>query len=618
MRRRPCRSLFVLLVAVLLAQAASAATFLVTKTADTNDGACTAADCSLREAVIAANALAGVDTITVPEGNYVLTLAGAPENDAASGDLDINESVVINGGGQVTTTIDANGIEHIFHLPAAGSGSLTVTDMILREASDSAIDSVSTGDIVIDDVTFVANTGSDGGAIFVLQTAADGSNLTIFESRFEGNRSEDEGGAIWYDTSTGSVIIDDSTFVNNSAAGDGGAIEFIPPNRPSLRQFTITDSTFTGNTLDVGGGEGGAIYLCCSTVLLTITGSTFEGNVADQGGGALYTCCSSDPTAPAAVIENSTFSGNSTRNFEGGAIDAEGAVTLTNVTIANNSAPIGGGVNSDGGVEVVMKNTLLANNATENCGGFEIQSSGGNVSSDASCTAFFTGTSDRNSASVLLGPLADNGGATRTHMPQPGSAAIDNGVDCPPPATDQRGMPRPVGPRCDSGSVEAPAAAAATANLSLTKSDTPDPVAVGGTLTYTIVVANAGPDPATGVTVTDNLPAAATFISASSTAGTCTRAGTTVTCAIGTLANGASATVTIAVSPTTEGTLTNTASATATETDPVPANNAASSVTTVVAAPAEAEAIPALEWPQLGALAMILALAGLIAVKRSS
>lgn len=52
-----------------------AATFTVTKTADTADGVCDA-DCSLREAIVAANALTGADTIAVPAGVYTLTIAG--------------------------------------------------------------------------------------------------------------------------------------------------------------------------------------------------------------------------------------------------------------------------------------------------------------------------------------------------------------------------------------------------------------------------------------------------------------------------------------------------------------------------------------------------------------
>lgn len=83
--------------------AAQPATFLVTTTTDSNDGACTVALCSLRDAVIAANANAGADTITLPAGTYTLTLVGANEDAAATGDLDITGTVTINGAGAATT-----------------------------------------------------------------------------------------------------------------------------------------------------------------------------------------------------------------------------------------------------------------------------------------------------------------------------------------------------------------------------------------------------------------------------------------------------------------------------------------------------------------------------------
>src|SRR5512143_2212057 len=67
---------------------ARAATFTVTKTADTNDGVCDA-DCSLREAISAANASPGADTISLPAGTYLLTLTnagGTNEDSNATGD----------------------------------------------------------------------------------------------------------------------------------------------------------------------------------------------------------------------------------------------------------------------------------------------------------------------------------------------------------------------------------------------------------------------------------------------------------------------------------------------------------------------------------------------------
>jgi uncharacterized repeat protein (TIGR01451 family) len=120
-----------------------------------------------------------------------------------------------------------------------------------------------------------------------------------------------------------------------------------------------------------------------------------------------------------------------------------------------------------------------------------------------------------------------------------------------------------------------------SANLSITKSDAPDPVAIGSSLTYTLVVNNAGPNSADGVTVRDTLPTGVTFVSAISTQGTCT--GTDdIVCNIGTLANGASATVTITVSPTSGGMLTNTANVGSSTTDPDTTNNESTTTTTVL------------------------------------
>jgi uncharacterized repeat protein (TIGR01451 family) len=77
------------------------------------------------------------------------------------------------------------------------------------------------------------------------------------------------------------------------------------------------------------------------------------------------------------------------------------------------------------------------------------------------------------------------------------------------------------------------AAQPGSADLRIAKSDGPDPVRVGGALTYTIDVVNLGPSPATGVTVTDNLPRGVDLISASGPAGNCPAQGGKVTCAIG-------------------------------------------------------------------------------------
>ncbi|MGI9107393.1 MAG: carboxypeptidase regulatory-like domain-containing protein [Pyrinomonadaceae bacterium] len=118
----------------------------------------------------------------------------------------------------------------------------------------------------------------------------------------------------------------------------------------------------------------------------------------------------------------------------------------------------------------------------------------------------------------------------------------------------------------------------ASADLSVIMSSAPKPVTVGRDLTYRIVVTNNGPDAAADVTITDTLPSGVTFVSASTN---CTLAGSTVTCGLGTLANGASGDVRIIVQPTQAGTILNSASVISSVSDPNSSNNAASDTTQV-------------------------------------
>jgi len=122
------------------------------------------------------------------------------------------------------------------------------------------------------------------------------------------------------------------------------------------------------------------------------------------------------------------------------------------------------------------------------------------------------------------------------------------------------------------------------ADLSVTKTDSPDPVKAGQNLTYTITVRNNGPDAATGVTMTDQLPRNAGFGSASTTQGTCTLKPDKlqVACSLGTIASGGTVIVTIMVKPNKKGQITNTATVSATSPpDPNTANNSATATTTV-------------------------------------
>ncbi|MBA2614595.1 MAG: DUF11 domain-containing protein [Actinobacteria bacterium] len=121
---------------------------------------------------------------------------------------------------------------------------------------------------------------------------------------------------------------------------------------------------------------------------------------------------------------------------------------------------------------------------------------------------------------------------------------------------------------------------AAQANLGLTKTASSDAVARGGIVSYTLRITNQGAQDATGVTLSDPLPAGAELLGITPSQGSC-QPGPPIACALGTVANGASATVTIDVRATQEGALTNVADVSGTLNDPNIANNRAMAVTTV-------------------------------------
>ena len=107
---------------------------------------------------------------------------------------------------------------------------------------------------------------------------------------------------------------------------------------------------------------------------------------------------------------------------------------------------------------------------------------------------------------------------------------------------------------------------------SLTQSN---PVVVGSNQVYSVVVSNAGPAVATGVSLSDALPAGTTFVSATAGQGACVHSAGTVACSLGTLNSGATVLVTITVVAGIEGVVANTVVAGANQVDLQPANNSA-------------------------------------------
>ncbi|MCB0874270.1 MAG: CSLREA domain-containing protein [Thermoleophilia bacterium] len=224
-----------LLVATLALFAATApatgATFTVTKTTDSADGACNA-DCSLREAVSAANVDATADEIVLPAGTYRLTIFGASEDANATGDLDIAGDLTISGAGPGTTTIlNALGGDRVLDVVAATA--VTVTGV-----------TVSGGSPPLDE---------GGGGIRDATPAA----LTLRNTVVRGN------------------------VVRGTAVGFGGGIY------KSGGRLTVTESAVVGNA-SISNGYGGGIFLNSSDTVAEFTNVTIADNWSNQSGGGVF------------------------------------------------------------------------------------------------------------------------------------------------------------------------------------------------------------------------------------------------------------------------------------------------------------------------------------------
>jgi CSLREA domain-containing protein len=402
--RRPVLAVIAGILLYAFSPLAQAATFVVTKTADTNDGTCDS-DCSLREAIIAANANAGADVITLPAGTYTLTIRGAGEDAGATGDLDITDSVTINGAGASTTIVNGNALDRVFHIVSSTAtvtiNGITITGGLANISDGGGI--LNEGTLTVNNCVITGNSvpGGDGGGIY------NDFFLTISGSTVSGNTASNGDGGGIYDNGNASTIANCTISGNSTPNGDGGGL-YVNGNLS-----TVSQSTFSGNTSSNGDGAG--IYNNGND--LEMTNCTITGNTAVDGGGI----------------------------FHGGL-----TLNITTATIAGNTASnLGGGIETIGSTPQ-LTGTIVANNTGGNCDG-TVTDGGTNLQfPGTTCSLSIT------SADPLLGPLANNGGPTQTMAIGPGSPAIDANTEiCPPtPATDQRGVTRPQGAACDIGAFE--------------------------------------------------------------------------------------------------------------------------------------------------------------------
>jgi hypothetical protein len=259
------------------------------------------------------------------------------------------------------------------------------------------------------------------------------------------------------------VTISDITIRNGSAYWGAGI-----RNDGAL---TLMNVAVSNNHSESSGG-GILNYGPLNLTNVAISGNTASGAHPLGGGGIAH-------FGGAATLKNVTISGNSAINTggvgnggSGGGISA--TLSLNNVTIVNNSASAsvadlgtGGGIDDSQADPVNFKNTLIAGNTSSGAGPDcigTLTSQGYNlIQSTAGCVIAGDTTGNILGQDPLLAPLAYNGGATQTHGLLPGSPAIDAGNPAAPgsggnacEATDQRGVARPQGTRCDIGAVEIP------------------------------------------------------------------------------------------------------------------------------------------------------------------
>ena len=318
---------------------------------------------------------------------------------------------------------------------------------------------ISSGSFVLNGGTITDNQSNYGGGFYVVNPPA---LLTINGGSIEANRSVATifgGGAMYI--FQGQVVQNGGQIINNTAVNFGGAME--------VRQggFTMNGGTIAGNS---AGNWGGAIYN--DQGFVTITNGTLTNNYSLLGGGAIATGATSQNSVSNSVIytnstsitqtggailntgtltlTNVTLSDNFANN--GGGLQNQGTATLTNVTIYENTAVAnGGGLNGSSGTLNIVNSIVAGNSAAAgpDCAGTIVSQDYNLIQTSTGCT--ISGSTANNlSSDPLLAALALNGGSTLNHALTNGSPALDAGSNGSCPATDQRGITRPIDGNNDS------------------------------------------------------------------------------------------------------------------------------------------------------------------------
>lgn len=385
---------------------------VVTTFDDHDDGNCTMADCTLREAINASNAAGSSDVSFVSGLNGTIQLSSAlPE---VSGNLSL-------------------------HGPGAS---------LLNVRRNSG------GDYRI----FTIRNGTSSGPSAVL------SGLTISNGQAPSLTAPyDSGGGLLNDR--GTLYLDSCVVTGNQSAltdsSLGGGI-FNYEGTLGLQRCTVV-----GNNARYGGGIASQLSAGLRRYL-DVRGSTISDNSAQGGnGGGFFSQATNSASFAEVVLSNCTFSGNSatTAGFVGGAGGAifnnastggQARLSLEDCTVSNNTAVNTAGIynlNFSATARVGLRNTILKSGAGGNLlnSSGQIESLGHNLCDDFAGDAsnpgtgpsgYLNGPGDVRNTDPQLGPLQDNGGPTLTHALLPGSPAINSGQNGGYDHADQRGFMR--------------------------------------------------------------------------------------------------------------------------------------------------------------------------------
>lgn len=315
--------------------------------------------------------------------------------------------------------------------------------------SAGAIATRGSGDLTVQACKFTNNKGVNGGAIYSLL-----GKLTVDKSLFQNNSSAGDigGGAVFTDGGDpvgpgtpvgGAITIRNSRFEGNKTKGEGGALFLYSYGADKM---LLENCTVIGNTASWGSkgvARGGALR---ANNNLTVRNVTFANNSSDQQGGAVWL----DGGGKKDFI-NSTFSGNKVTNDAGGALfvntDKTAPVNITNSTIVNNFAGRACGAVwiGDPSAAVTLTNSIVANNnagdASQKQVGYQLQDGGGNIEFPAPQQGRRVVSGSR-IVDPLVGTLQNIAGML-VHPLLAGSPAINTGkVGAGIPTIDARGMAR--------------------------------------------------------------------------------------------------------------------------------------------------------------------------------